>query len=164
MLLWALLFGQDIESESISSTRLGHPRNHFVNHTVLIFKQLQFYFIWMCLAAVRSLTHLEHLMDLFEIFLGLFYHFNTMYFFLLYWGLLEMPWGVARPGVIFPQEIQGQVRFLRVRCLMAFECHKCCYIFPAVTSGVQCCSAFHRGSVICIGSALSRDQPSSETL
>lgn len=44
----------------------------------------------MWLAAVRSLTHLEHLMDFLEISLGLFYHFSTVCFFLLYLDVLEI--------------------------------------------------------------------------
>lgn len=79
-----------------------------------------------------------------EISLGHFYHFSTTcYFSLMFRPPWNVPWGVTRPGIMFPLEIQGQVIFLRVRCLIACKYHKCCCILPAVTSGVPCGSAFH---------------------
>lgn len=65
---------------------------------------------------------------------------------------------MARLGIMFSQEIQRQVRFLRVGYSIACECHKSCHVLLALTSGVRCCRPFHEGSVICPGSAVGRDQ------
>lgn len=61
---------------------------------------------------------------------------------LLYLDLLER--GMARSAIVFPLEIWGQVRFLRVSYSTACECHKSCHVLLAVTSGVQCCRALSR--------------------